>query len=52
MIVSPLVFEQRMKDAGLFDWAPDGIVLSKLDSGAGGDRLGDDAIDSRDGQLW
>ena len=46
------VFEQRMKDAGLFDWAPDGIVLSKLDSGAGGDRLGDDAIDSRDGQLY
>ena len=45
-------FETALKNIGALDWAPDGIVLSKLDSGAGSDRLADDAIDARDGQLY
>lgn len=44
-------FEKRLKDEGMLDWVPDGIVLSKLDSG-GSDRLADDVTDARDGQLY
>jgi hypothetical protein len=44
--------ESKLKDIGAMDWTPDGIVLSKLDSGAGSDRLADDVIDARDGQLY
>lgn len=45
-------FEAALKNIGALDWTPDGIVLSKLDSGAGSDRLADDVIDARDGQLY
>ena len=45
-------FEAALKNIGALEWSPDGIVLSKLDSGAGSDRLADDAIDARDGQLY
>jgi hypothetical protein len=45
------VFETALKNIGALDWAPDGIVLSKLDSG-GSDRLADDVTDARDGQLY
>jgi hypothetical protein len=34
---------------GACDWTPDGVVLSKLSQG---DRLLDDELDSRDGQLY
>ena len=44
-------FERELKNAGALDWVPDGIVLSKLDSG-GSDRLADDETDARDGQLY
>ena len=44
-------FETALKNVGALDWSPDGIVLSKLDSG-GSDRLADDVIDARDGQLY
>ena len=45
------VLERELKNIGALDWAPDGIVLSKLDSG-GYDRLADDGLDARDGQLY
>ena len=45
--------ELKLKELGALDWAPDGIVLSKLTSGQpGADGLVDDEIDSRDGQLF
>ena len=44
-------FEKELKNTGVLDWVPDGIVLSKLDSG-GSDRLADDETDARDGQLY
>jgi hypothetical protein len=43
--------EAKLKEIGAMDWCPDGIVLSKLDSG-GSDTLADDLIDARDGQLY
>ena len=43
--------EAKLKEVGAMDWCPDGIVLSKLDSG-GSDTLADDLIDARDGQLY
>ena len=43
--------ERELKNIGALDWMPDGIVLSKLDSG-GYDRLADDGTDARDGQLY
>lgn len=43
--------ERELKNIGALDWSPDGIVLSKLDSG-GYDRLADDGTDARDGQLY
>ena len=49
-----VAFEQlefMLRNIGAMDWMPDGIVLSKLDSG-GNDRLADDDIDARDGQLY
>ena len=44
-------FEILLKNTGAMDWTPDGIVLSKLDSG-GSDQLADDEIDARQGQLY
>lgn len=43
--------EKKLKDIGVMDWTPDGVVLSKLDSG-GSDQIADDEIDARDGQLY
>ena len=45
--------ESLLKDKGLFDWMPDGICHSKLDSGEGAGPAGmDDEFDARDGQLF
>jgi hypothetical protein len=41
--------EHLLMNAGVFDWTPDGIVDSKLSQG---DRLLDDELDSRDGELY
>jgi uncharacterized membrane protein YgcG len=41
--------EHMLMNAGVFDWTPDGIVDSKLSQG---DRLLDDELDSRDGELY
>jgi hypothetical protein len=41
--------QRLIAGAGACDWMPDGIVLSKLSQG---DRMVDDELDSRDGQLY
>jgi hypothetical protein len=52
-VVAFQALEKKLKDLGALDWTPDGVVLSKLTSGApGNDGLVDDEIDSRDGQLF
>lgn len=45
------LLDKAMEEAGLTDWRPDGIVLSK---GANdpSDRLSDEFFDARDGQLY
>ena len=45
------MLEQAMEQAGLTDWRPDGIVLSK---GANdpSDKLSDEYFEARDGQLY
>eukprot|EP00966_Prymnesium_polylepis_P293753 6783772-Prymnesium_polylepis.1 len=44
------VLEDELKKNNLFDWIPDGIVLSKLESPTG-ERETSAALDARDGQL-
>jgi len=44
------VLENELKKNNLFDWIPDGIVLSKLESPTG-ERETSAALDARDGQL-
>jgi len=53
-IVAFQSLEKMLKDRGVMDWMPDGVVLSKLSSGGvgGSTQLQDDEIDSRDGQLF
>ena len=45
------ILDKAMEEAGLTDWRPDGIVLSK---GANdpSDRLSDEFFEARDGQLY
>lgn len=45
------ILDKAMEEAGLTDWRPDGVVLSK---GANdpSDRLSDEFFESRDGQLF
>lgn len=45
------MLEKEMVKMGLFDWTPDGILLSKLDN-VPQDALEDQRIDSRDGMLY
>tara|TARA_B110001452_G_scaffold254198_1_gene245557 strand:- start:30875 stop:34666 length:3792 start_codon:yes stop_codon:yes gene_type:complete len=45
------VLEQELVKLGLFDWTPDGILLSKLDN-VPQDTLEDQRIDARDGMLY
>lgn len=41
----------ELRSAGMFDWTPDGMVLSKLGSPAG-DPMGSAELDARSGQLF
>ena len=45
------MLEEKLVAAGLFDWTPDGILLSKLDN-VPEDALEDQRIDARDGMLY
>ena len=45
------VLEDRLTALGLFDWTPDGIMLSKFDN-MPLDKLEDQRIDARDGALY
>lgn len=45
------VLEDRLTGLGLFDWTPDGIMLSKFDN-MPLDKLEDQRIDARDGALY
>lgn len=42
---------QEMEKEGLFEWTPDGMVLSKLESPAG-DPIGSAEMDAREAQLF
>ena len=42
---------QTMRNKGLFDWTPDGMVLSKLESPTG-DTLASSELDARQAQLF
>jgi hypothetical protein len=45
--------EATLRSAGMLDWVPDGIIMSKYSGGSpGGDVLRDDDIDAREGQLY
>jgi hypothetical protein len=49
-----LAFEglySKMKELNLFEWSPDGMVLSKLESPAG-DPIGSTELDAREAQLF
>lgn len=45
------LLERELMSIGLFDWTPDGILLSKLDN-VPEDALDDQRIDARDGMLY
>jgi hypothetical protein len=45
------LLEDELVKMGLFDWTPDGILLSKLDN-VPEDALEDQRIDARDGMLY
>ena len=45
------VLDDRLMEMGLFDWTPDGILLSKFDN-TPLDKLEDQRLDARDGALY
>ena len=45
------VLDDKLVEMGLFDWTPDGILLSKFDN-MPLDKLEDQRIDARDGALY